>query len=127
DDVALADGDPPQNKPGNPKKLTYLLAHRAGENLNSTFVAVLEPYREKPFIRSVERLDDGTGEAIVLKVEKFDGTVDHILYNPEAEKSVRVNGITMNGSVAYLREEGNTVKNGVLVNGTSLSYKDIEL
>ena len=35
-EVALADGEPPQ-KPGNPESLTYVLAHRTGENLESQF------------------------------------------------------------------------------------------
>ena len=43
-DVALGDGEPPQNKPGNPRWLRYLLAHRSGEELQSTFAGVIEPY-----------------------------------------------------------------------------------
>ncbi|HLT61401.1 MAG TPA: heparinase II/III family protein, partial [Microlunatus sp.] len=43
DDVALADGVPPRNKPGNPDKLRYLLAHRHGTDLRSNFVSVIEP------------------------------------------------------------------------------------
>ena len=39
--VALCDGDPPQNKPGNPRRLTYALARRRGEALASVFVSLL--------------------------------------------------------------------------------------
>jgi len=126
-EVALADGDPPQNKPGNPKKLGYMLMHRAGKDLGSTFVSVLEPYRGKPFIRSVERLEKGAGDAVALKIEKLDGSIDYVLYNPVEGNTVLVNDIAMNGRAAYLREEGNRVKKGILVNGTHLSYKDVEL
>ena len=74
-DVALADGDPPQNKPGNPKKLGYVLMHRAAPDLNSTFVSVIEPYKQNPFIKSVKRLDDGKGTEVAIQVELADGTI----------------------------------------------------
>ena len=44
DEVALASGDPPQNKSGNPRRLRYLIQSRLGEDMSSQFVTVLEPY-----------------------------------------------------------------------------------
>ena len=35
DDVAIMDGQPPKT-PGNPASLKYMIAHRSGENLDST-------------------------------------------------------------------------------------------
>ncbi|WP_018626252.1 heparinase II/III domain-containing protein [Niabella aurantiaca] len=128
DDVALADGDPPQNKPGNPKKLSYVLMHRAGTDLNSSFVSVLEPYRDQPFIRSVQRLDTGNDETIAIRVEKMNGATDYLLYNPSTKKEMQLpNGIAMNGAIGYIREQNNHAARAVLVNGASLSYKKINL
>ncbi len=128
DEVALADGDPPQNKPGNPKKLSYLLMRRAGTDLNSTFVSVFEPYRDKPFIRSVQRLDSGDENGIVIKVEKVDGRVDYLLYNSSSSNVVKLpNGMAMEGSIGYIQEKDNQALKGLIVNGSSLSYGKMKL
>jgi oligo-alginate lyase len=127
-DVALAYGDPPQNKPGNPKKLDYVLMHRAATDLVSTFVSVIEPYRKKPFIKSVKRIDDGSGTEVALQIERADGTVDYVLYNSSSQKEMRLsNGISMTGTIGYIKEKaGKTVK-GILVNGSALNKGQLHL
>ena len=127
-DVALADGDPPQNKPGNPKTLSYVLMHRSGADLNSSFVSVFEPYRGKPFITSVQRLDKGDGAAIMIKVEKTDGHTDYLLYNPSSENVVKLpNGVVMNGTIGYIEEKDNKADKAILINGSSLIYGKMKL
>jgi hypothetical protein len=127
-DVALADGDPPQNKPGNPKTLGYVLMHRTGSDLNSTFVSVFEPYRVKPFIKSVQRLDNGNEDQVVIKVEKINGDIDYLLYNPLSEKIIKLpNDISMNGTLGYLQVKNNKAAKGILINGSSLKYGKMEL
>ena len=127
-DVALADGDPPQNKPGNPRRLGYVLMHRSGTDLNSTFVSVFEPYRNQPFITSVQRLDDGNGEQVAIKVEKADGHTDYLLYNPASQTVMRLpNGISMTGTIGYLQEKNGWAKKGVLVNGKELKHNEVKL
>ncbi len=127
-DVALANGDPPQNKPGNPKTLNYMLMHRSGTDLNSTFISVLEPYRHKPFIKSVQRLENIDEESIIIKVEKTDGRIDYLLYNPSSKNSVKLpNGIAMNGTIGYIEEKGHKANKAILINGSSLSYGKIKL
>lgn len=78
EDVALADGKPPQTKAGNPKSLPYALLHRSGRNLASNFVSVIEPYRDRPVIKTASR--DGDEKRIELRVELADGTVDVIAF-----------------------------------------------
>src|SRR5690554_3495060 len=77
-EVALANGDPPQNKPGNPKTLGYVLMHRNGHELNSSFISVIEPYQNLPFIQSVNRIDTGNGGTIALKVDHVNGRTDYV-------------------------------------------------
>ncbi|MES3017260.1 MAG: heparinase II/III family protein [Bacteroidota bacterium] len=120
-DIAIADGDPPQNKPGNPKKLGYVLMHKKGENLNSTFVSVIEPYRNKPFIKNVQRVATADENQIALQVEHFNGDVDHIMYNA-GSKDIRLpNNISMSGTIGYIRKSSEKIKRAVLLNGTSLT------
>ncbi len=127
-DVALADGDPPQNKAGNPLKLGYLLMHRAAPNLSSTFVSVFEPYKQNPFIKSVKRLDDGKGTDVTIQVELADGTFDYVLYNSDSRKVVSLaNGISMNGTLGYVKEKKNKAVKGILINGTDLQCGKMNL
>ncbi|MBE9665498.1 heparinase II/III family protein [Mucilaginibacter boryungensis] len=127
-DVALADGDPPQNKAGNPENLGFVLMHRSGNELNSTFVSVIEPYEHSPFIKSVKRLDDGKGSDISIQVEKTDGSMDYVLYNSSSQKITRLkNGMNMTGTVGYINTLNGKPQRGVLVDGTSLNYGKMHL
>lgn len=127
-DVALANGDPPQNKPGNPKTLTYILMHRTGTALNSSFVSVFEPYHNKPFIKSVQRLDIGNEDAIAIKVEKVNGITDYLLYNPIAGDVVKLpNGIVLNGTIGFVALKDNKPNKGILINGSSLTCAKMKL
>lgn len=98
DEVALADGYPPK-LPGNPKSLRYLIARRSGEDLESQFVSVLEPYKNRRFIRSVEpatlkaggkKVDSNTAAAV--KVTLSDGRVDYIVNSLDPEVTYTVDG-----------------------------------
>ena len=122
-DIALADGDPPQNKPGNPKKLGYVLMHRKGENLNSTFISVFEPYKENPFIKSVKRIDNGDESQIALKIELSNGSIDYVLYNPDTEKLMKIeDSINMSGNIGFIRKQDGRVVKSLIINGKSLNH-----
>lgn len=127
-DVALANGDPPQNKAGNPKTLNYVLMHRTGADLNSTFVSVFEPYRDKPFIRSIERIDGEKEGQVVIKVAKVNGDMDYVLYNPSSQKVITLpDGITMDGAIGYLQLKNDKPAKGILINGTQLKYGKMDI
>ena len=127
-DVALADGDPPQNKPGNPVKLGYLLIHRAASDLNSTFVSVIEPYQTNPFIKSVKQFDNGKGTEVAIQVEMVNGSIDYILYNSLPQKGMSLaNGISMNGTMGYVKVKDSRAVKGILINGTVLKYGKLNL
>ncbi len=119
-DIALADGDPPQNKPGNPKKLGYVLMHKKGEDLKSTYVSVIEPYKHKPFIKTVKRISTGNDEQIALQVEHMNGNTDYVLYNPGTKEMKLSNNISMSGTIGYIRKSADKTQKAVLINGTSI-------
>lgn len=98
-DVALADGIPARNKPGNPARLRYLLAHRHGGELASQFTAVVEPYVDTPLIRSARRVDvhaiNGTiapHEAAAVRVELANGRIDYIVNSTRPDVTLRIDG-----------------------------------
>lgn len=127
-DVSLADGDPPQNKPGNPERLGYALVHRNGENLNSTFVSVIEPYHKDPFIRSVKRLDDDKGDYVALQIEFLDGSTDYVFQSLSGNTTMRAgNKIEINGTSAFVREHGGAVKKAIIIDGTKLKFRKLRL
>ena len=88
DDVAIADGEPPLNNTSNPRKLKYMIAHRTGENLDSTFASVIEPYKEERYIESIspvtlkvdgQLVEDNNAKAV--KVVLKNGRSDYIIYS----------------------------------------------
>lgn len=127
-DVALADGDPPQNKDGNPRKLGYVLMHRKGTDLKSTFVSLFEPYKQSPFIKSVTRIEMADSSQIAVKIDHVNGNTDYLLYNSDPDKLMKLpNGISMEGAIGYVKTSGNKINKGVLINGSSLKYGNMNL
>lgn len=81
---ALAWGDPPQNKPGNPRRLRYLVQRNQGRDLRSLFASVVAPYSgDAPNLKSVARIDLGLSAndltAAAVRVETRTGRVDVVL------------------------------------------------
>ncbi|MEO6876443.1 MAG: heparinase, partial [Opitutaceae bacterium] len=122
DDVALAAGQPPQNRPGNPKRIDYALLHRKGPELTSTFVTVIEPYRATPFIKSVQRLpanDDQVG----LRIELADGTVDRVWFNPSGTVAMQSpEGDFLSNGLGFVRDVAGVPQAAVLIDGRKLVH-----
>lgn len=80
DDVAICNGDPPQRW-GNPDTLKYVLAHRTGTDLQTTFTSVFESYDGDRMVKSVSEVpvesDDPTARAV--KVELVSGRTDYVV------------------------------------------------
>jgi len=130
DEVALASGDPPQ-KPGNPRSLRYLIQSRLGENMESQFVTVLEPYEKTPFIRRVRRLqvqhqsDPNSVAAVAVELQK--GITDVLI---SCRQPVRVEvegGIQFEGQFGMLRLAGGQVKCMRMCNARLLKCSGTEL
>lgn len=84
DDVSITDGQPPK-KAGNPAWLKYMIAHRKGENLNSLFTAVIEPYKDARYIQSISEVpvtingQEAMGDVKAVKVVLTDGRTDYVV------------------------------------------------
>lgn len=128
DEVALADGEPPRNKPGNPKRLKYLIVRRTGELLDSQFVSVLEAYDSSRFIRSVCRATlkvggkpfTGTGAAAV-RVELGSGRTDYIVNSLDPDTTYIIDDkYAFKGFFGVISEESGVSAYGYLHDGTVL-------
>lgn len=89
-EVAIADGLPPQKAENQSiDRLKYVLVKQMGEDLDTTFTAVFEPYRNRHHIASAELLPmsvtDGAETAgdghRAIKVLHINGRVDYIFYS----------------------------------------------
>ncbi len=114
DEVALASGEPPQNRPNAMRSLRYLIQSKLGMNMQSQFVTVLEPYEKTPFIKQVRRLDvehdADVNSVAAVAVEMVDGTTD-ILVSCEEPTEVTVEGsIEFNGQFGMVRLVDGEVK-----------------
>ncbi|NLC57747.1 MAG: hypothetical protein GX774_12985, partial [Armatimonadetes bacterium] len=130
-EVALADGEPPQNRAGAPKSIRFVLATRKGENLDSAFVTLLEPYDRVPFITRARRLPvleaaPGTNP-VAVEVTLADGRVDTVV-SCEAPGRVRLaGGLELEGAYGFLSRRDGTVEYAKLMEGTLLAWDDFRL
>jgi oligo-alginate lyase len=93
-----------------------------------SFVSVFEPYKEKPFIKSVKRIDNGDELQIALEIEHINGSIDYVLYNTESEKLMKLpNNISMKGNIGYLRKQKGQVVKSLIINGSSLNHENLNL
>jgi hypothetical protein len=132
DDVALGDMEPPQNKAGNPRWLRYVLAHRAGTNVNSTFTGVIEPYTGQPAIAKVERLrvapvsldttNQPVRDGVALKVTLTDGAVDYLVSGEDGTTIFKAEGgPEFAGEMGWLRVREGHVDRAALSRGMRLT------
>ncbi|MCU6707784.1 heparinase II/III family protein [Paenibacillus sp. J5C_2022] len=122
DELALADGIPPRNRPGNPESLRYMLAKRTGSDLDSNFVSVIEPYAGQRHVQSIEEVSltrDGlpvaTNDAKAVKVVLSNGRTDYIVYSADKDATYLVdNKFEFKGFFGVYTEEQGQQSGGYL-------------
>jgi len=93
-------------------KMPLLIARREGSP--SAFLAVHEPYENTPFIKSVSQKDNA------LIVETADFTDIHLFQKSEAPYA-------FDGRYGFLRIKNNKVVSANLVDGTKLSWENLDI
>ncbi|WP_224827947.1 heparinase II/III domain-containing protein [Saliphagus infecundisoli] len=89
DEVALADGHPP-DRDGNPDSLRYALLRRQGSDLESDFVSAIEHYDGDRVVESVERVPVTGGDGNAIKVELANGRTDYVVCSFEGDTMLTV-------------------------------------
>jgi hypothetical protein len=99
DEVALADGEPPQNNARSPEAVRYMIAARTGENLKSTFTSIIEPYKGERRIESIQLASVQNGGVEVadesvraVKVQLKNGRTDYIMYSLDPNTVYTIDG-----------------------------------
>ncbi|MBQ6697938.1 MAG: S-layer homology domain-containing protein [Oscillospiraceae bacterium] len=88
DEISFAKGYPPRTEKNlaNIDYYEHMLVRRKGNNLNTLFATVIEPYNGKRYIENISRVemipegDTGTDKYAAVKVELCDGRVDYVMY-----------------------------------------------
>ena len=97
DEVAIVAGMVPVKTANKqmPDAFDYVLVQRRGENLDSLFTTVYEPYKTNRYLESIEPCEvtgEITGENVVkaVRVEHTSGRVDYVVYATDNTKTYRV-------------------------------------
>lgn len=120
-EVIMARGKPPQNRPGNPLSLEYVLQRRTGSRLRSTFVSVVEPYAGRPFLTSAQRIAAHDPESVVLKLVYASGEIDYVIVAGTGGVRVEEQGIVCSGRFGHIRLKEGRVTQLTQVDGTRLA------
>ena len=133
-DLAIADGNPPQNKPGNPESLKYVIGHRSGSNLVSQFANIFEPYIGQRFIQSIEKVSIITeqqgvsaSDAYAVKVTLTNGRVDYVMNALDPTVLYKVDDrFDFKGSLGLYSEQNGLMVNAYLADGTYLGENGVQ-
>lgn len=111
-----------------PKTVKCVIRRRIGDNLQSRFITVLEPYKGSPWIKAVSpvKITPDDGQVAAALVELTDGSKHYVFHSLNPEGSYRLDGrVSVSGQAACLAldAQGRPVRS-VLLNGRKLSYGD---
>ncbi len=124
-EVIIADGVP-EAAPGNPDRMEYVLARN--DTGASTFVSVIEPYKEKPSVRRVMTLEPDfafPGELAAVRVDAG-GRTDYLFSRIAGAGSVLFEDgkVEFAGEFGFISEDNSGVTSMTLVNGSVLRKGD---
>ena len=88
----------------NTKLFNYAIC-RDGGTSESRFLVVIEPYRDRRAIVSIEPVRNTTTGTVVLKVRLDDGRTDILVFGEDAREQVEFEGGSATAEMAFLRRD----------------------
>jgi len=94
-----------------PRRLDYMLVHNRGENLDSLFTTVLEPYKGERYVSDIKMVDvsvktgteiEGEDMARAVKVSHTNGRCDYVVYASNT-------GVTYTVSDTFVKADGTEI------------------
>ncbi len=127
-EVFVADGDPSWRRGG---PLKYVVARNRGTDLATTYAAVLEPYRDRPLLQSVTRLEAQPPDPafVALRVTGQGATHTLLCAPSEALATQRqvAGGTRFAGQWGFISERDGKPDRMLLVNGTELAQERVAI
>ncbi len=125
EEIIACDGKP-QGYKHLPRSVKFMLRRRTGENLNSRYTTVFEPYKDQTWIKSVSAagMEPEDGDAAAVIVELRDGSRHYCFHSLNPGRKYLLDGqITVDGQAACLVLDGKgEVARAMLLNGRQLAY-----
>jgi hypothetical protein len=114
-------------------QIPNLFVQSRGENLESAFVAIIEPFAGKPFIQSVERLaipgnSTGALQAVAVRVATVNGRTDLCLADGEPDRIRQATPqVRFAGEFAYASTDARGLRQASLSGGTLLALPQVTI
>ncbi len=105
----------PDPRPGAPSNMEFVFARNKGSD--STYLSVIEPYKDKTFIRDIRPIKTGDGNTVGVQVHSR-GRTDQILIS---DCRLKIADLAFTGEFGAVSEDAKGIRSLVLVNGTELS------
>ena len=121
DEVILAEAES-ELTPGNPNTLKYIIVRNQGENLDSKYVSIIEPYKDKPSIDKVLSIkpQQNKWDPVILKIVRG-RTVDYIISSLSKDAFTKVApDIEITGEFGVMSESDTILGYLFLVHGKDI-------
>ena len=124
DEVALADGHPPQLS-GNPETMPYALLRRQGDDVESAFLSIIEHFEGERIVDTAEQVPVEGGDGHAVKVELTTGRTDYVVIAPHEDDVVVVDDtFRFKGFLGVYCEEDGESEYAYVHDGTKLEAID---
>ncbi|MGD8238113.1 MAG: hypothetical protein PVH68_06140 [Armatimonadota bacterium] len=113
-------------------RYTCQMAQRRGENLESAFTALYEPYAGDPFIaqRALVPIADNENDAlraVAVRITTTTGQTDLCFSDGRPDKTRTAGDVTVSGEFASVSTDGGALRAAALTGGTLLRTADVEI
>jgi hypothetical protein len=113
-------------------RMPMIYVQRRGQDLESAFVAVIEPYAGRPFIRSISRLpvtdnDQDARQAVAIVVETVQGHRNWCFADGRPWKTRLVGDVQVAAEFAYCSVDAKGLRQATITGGTLLATPGVEI
>jgi len=112
-------------------QIPNIFVQRRGEELETAFVAVIEPYAGEPFIKGIQRLavehNDDAHQAVAVLVETTNGHRDVCFADGRPERTRRIGSRQVAAEYAYYSTDTEGLRQVALIGASFLKSPEVEI
>ena len=113
-------------------RIPNLFVQRTGENLESAFAAVIEPYAGVPFVRSVRRMnlednEDDALQAVAIAITTTNGREDLCFADGRPQQVRRAGDLEVAAEYAYYSRDDQGLRQVAITGGTLFASPEIRI
>jgi hypothetical protein len=122
-EVAICQGEPPRNKPGNPERLTYVIAaHEGGPPLRTGYLSLVEAYEGKRIVQEAAEcpVEASSTGCRAVRIRLAEGRTDTVCFGDGRTRLVVDGRIGFDGLFGVYSETDGGRTEAFLAGGTEL-------